>query len=596
MAIFSTTANLLTVGSSIYSFFVDGWNSKAFTELLSDGSDALAEMGDEITRLFETGFSDAMKRDCQAALTLSTEAATSLLNHPHYAQARDIDQIKAGIVRDAATGLTAITLQARTILQGDAEPGAVLAAVNGVIYALSVQTKVAAVLQDGDVTTGAYRQPAMQARIGDAIDVLRQARTAFTESLDINVAFTKHWVQYTANNIGPLAWLMKLISPQSSDGHFYDIDISSKSGIDHWALLREIFGSNVSRKSDGSFRVSDDATATLTYANGVVEYVKMDSPTGMHNVRHYIEERIRAFALEQNGFDSPLDSLIDQYASMLGGAYVVGTADSGAHVGTAFDDYIDGGEGHDVILGLEGRDILVGGAGNDRLYGGAGADRLEGGDGDDMLDGGLGADLAIGGAGNDLYFVDDEADRIVERASEGHDRVISSAYSYTLDAHVEDLTLAGGAVFGVGNAGDNRLTGNTAINVLKGGDGNDTLDGGAGVDFLYGEAGADTFVLRDLASADRIMDFNANEDRIALDSRTFAAVADGVSAENFAYHAARDADDHIIFAHDKLFYDADGSGAGDAVLIATFAIVHNNPFLPNPGSVAGLSWANFDIV
>lgn len=139
-----------------------------------------------------------------------------------------------------------------------------------------------------------------------------------------------------------------------------------------------------------------------------------------------------------------------------------------------------GGTGNgldNVLVGNSGANVLTGGAGNDRLNGQGGADTL------------------IGGEGNDVYFVDRTGDVVVEAAGEGIDKVISTV-TYALSAHVENLTLRGGAnLAGTGNDLDNVLLGNSGSNVLHGGMGNDTLNGRAGADTLIGGAGDDIYVV-----------------------------------------------------------------------------------------------------
>ena len=111
------------------------------------------------------------------------------------------------------------------------------------------------------------------------------------------------------------------------------------------------------------------------------------------------------------------------------------------------------------------------------------------------LNGGAGADSMSGGAGDDLYVIDNVGDVVAENASEGTD-LVQSSITYTLSAHIENLTLTGSsAVNGTGNALDNVLTGNSAVNTLTGGAGNDTLNGGVGADKLIGGIGNDIYIV-----------------------------------------------------------------------------------------------------
>jgi Ca2+-binding RTX toxin-like protein len=148
--------------------------------------------------------------------------------------------------------------------------------------------------------------------------------------------------------------------------------------------------------------------------------------------------------------------------------------------GTEGDDVLDGWqEQANNIDGLGGNDLLAGGSLNDVLNGGAGDDRM------------------AGGLGDDTYLVDSAGDEVVELGStsgdgtgeEGMDSVLASV-SYTLNAHVENLTLTGlDAISGSGNAMDNTIIGNDADNLIAGGLGDDALSGGLGNDTLYGNEG-----------------------------------------------------------------------------------------------------------
>jgi Ca2+-binding RTX toxin-like protein len=167
-----------------------------------------------------------------------------------------------------------------------------------------------------------------------------------------------------------------------------------------------------------------------------------------------------------------------------------------------------GNASNNVITGNNSANSLDGGGGNDTLLGNSGNDTLTSLSGDDVLDGGTGNDRMSGGTGNDVYSINSADDIVIELASEGYDSALSSV-SYTLSANVENLTLTGTALIGMGNTADNIIIGNASANTLNGGGGNDTLlgnggsdtltslsgddvlDGGSGTDYIYGGSGTD---------------------------------------------------------------------------------------------------------
>ena len=210
---------------------------------------------------------------------------------------------------------------------------------------------------------------------------------------------------------------------------------------------------------------------------------------------------------------------------------------------------VSGTSGNDSLNGTSGNDTLNGLGGNDTLVGSGGTDFYDGGTGSDTLD------LRATAAGITVTFASG---------------TISGGFAGTF-VNIERVLGGDGADSLIGAAGNQTLS-------SRGG--SDTLAGGAGNDTLWGGGGADSFVFRETgtANADSIADFTSASDKIVLDGAVMTAL--GASGNFTASDArfvanssgtAQDADDRVIFntTTKQLFYDADGNGAGAAVLIAT---------------------------
>ncbi|MCW5667443.1 MAG: calcium-binding protein [Piscinibacter sp.] len=308
---------------------------------------------------------------------------------------------------------------------------------------------------------------------------------------------------------------------------------------------------------------------------------------------------------------------IENINASLGDDTVIGDGGANWLNGQAGNDWLEGAGGADTMIGGDGNDTYVVtattdivtetgtvgstadtvrsavnwtlGANLERLTltgtastsgtGNGLANLLVGNAGNNVLNGGTGNDTLVGGLGNDTYVVNAAGDRINEGGVSDVDTVQSSV-AWTLGARLENLTLTGSAAInGTGNSAANGLTGNTGANRLAGGAGNDTLDGKAGLDVLTGGTGLDTFRFSTApaaANADRLSDFVSADDRIVLDDAVFAGIGPVGALAAAAYRAgaaAADASDRVVYnaATGQLFYDADGNGAGAAVLFATVA-------------------------
>jgi Ca2+-binding RTX toxin-like protein len=206
---------------------------------------------------------------------------------------------------------------------------------------------------------------------------------------------------------------------------------------------------------------------------------------------------------------------------------------------------------------------LTGSSQDQEIYGNAGANVLDGGGGTDYM-GGLG--------GNDTYFVSGAGDHILEAAGAGRDVVYARA-SYTLEANQDIEVLASTQQTATSAM---NLTGNNLANEIYGNNGTNTINGGAGSDFLMGFGGVDIFAFTTALGAtnvDQIIDFSVADDTIALDDAVFTGLATGVLAAGAFVNgsAAADADDRVLYnsVTGQILFDADGNGAGVAVLFAT---------------------------
>jgi len=138
----------------------------------------------------------------------------------------------------------------------------------------------------------------------------------------------------------------------------------------------------------------------------------------------------------------------------------------------------------------------IGTEGVDTMYGSASNERFEGKGN---------ADIYAGGLGDDTYLIDNDEQRVIERAREGIDTV-ESYISYTLSDHVENLILLTPGTTGTGNDLANRIIGSSGNDVLNGKGGNDHLFGGAGDDVFVFERGNGTDIVADFTVNDRERD------------------------------------------------------------------------------------------
>jgi len=280
--------------------------------------------------------------------------------------------------------------------------------------------------------------------------------------------------------------------------------------------------------------------------------------------------------------------------TFLSGADFSSSAD--ALTGGTGDDYLAGYAGNDTIVGLQGNDTLVGGAGNDTLTGRSGIDTFIVDIGVDTIN-----DLGLGGADILTVAIGSTANATLGAAWTATSETVNmgtttiktaglavdlsavstgNGFSITNSGAVTSLIGSNLADSITGGAGNETIIGGLGNDSLNGGLGNDTIKGGLGNDLLRGEGGIDCFVFDSAigsSNIDTLFDFTSSTDKIQLSKSIFNKIGSTGSLNANAFYAysgavaGHDADDRIIYntSTGVLYYDADGSGKGAAVQIAT---------------------------
>jgi Ca2+-binding RTX toxin-like protein len=274
--------------------------------------------------------------------------------------------------------------------------------------------------------------------------------------------------------------------------------------------------------------------------------------------------------------------------------------------GGSGNDYVEGGDGNDFIEGpdMSGNDTLIGGAGNDWVNDQQGNNLLQGGDGDDQMGAGRGNSTLLGGDGNDIFSVNDG--KFVVDGGDGIDRL---TFFGSAVVNLGEGTLAGNDFFTGAPAtatfqnieeywhsgpASAHITGSSGDDFLFGGTGDDTVIGGLGRDTVSGgDFGNDSVVLNAAPgeeNADEVIAFTRSEfdgfDTLVIDSFVMPELgaAGRLSDDDERFYAAAgatggaEADDRLVYDTNlgNLYYDADGSGAGGAQLLANIFVFDEN--------------------
>ncbi len=248
--------------------------------------------------------------------------------------------------------------------------------------------------------------------------------------------------------------------------------------------------------------------------------------------------------------------------------------------GNRWTNSMDGGSGDDIIWGYDGNDVMIGGQGDDVISGGVNV--LEGDY--DILDyradpDGIVADLRTTTWSTLLQrnvgVVTDgwgDTDQVVDV-----ERILGSMFDDVIQAP-DGVSFP----YGAQNRGVD-LFGMGGDDVLIGGTGQDWLDGGAGADIMTGGAGADRFRIAFASdgAGDVIIDFTPGEDLIVLGKDQgsewewpgyYGAFPENRWARNEGGHATVSYGQMIQDSlTGNLYWDADGTGAGASVQIASFS-------------------------
>lgn len=284
------------------------------------------------------------------------------------------------------------------------------------------------------------------------------------------------------------------------------------------------------------------------------------------------------------------------------------------------NDKITSGNGNDVIYGGKGNDIIDSGAGDDIIFAddnvglaytkGNSVDKVSGGAGSDTivvehvlwgkLDtlSGEGAGVTAGVGDIDTLIFAENTDQSSGTTGATFVVDIKKVTGFEVFSIDSDAFTAGNQ--GSANVGIDATTyqseiemyGNSGANMLKGGAKDDVIQGNAGADTLTGNAGNDQFVFNDTASTDTITDFNAhptqgnspNGDLLVFSDAIFdlganegtgTGTATAFTAGILELTGTTFASANSRFGFDTttgdLYYDADGSGAGTSVKIATLS-------------------------
>ena len=245
------------------------------------------------------------------------------------------------------------------------------------------------------------------------------------------------------------------------------------------------------------------------------------------------------------------------------------------NVSIAFGAIIEnatGGAGNDIIIGNSLNNELTGNGGNDTLTGGSGVDTFFINEGTDTI-----TDLAAGNIADNLIVFSGATATATATGNFTATRstVNNGTASINTNGHNVSFALAGGAHGWT-------ITNSSATGVtLIGSAHNDTIIGGWGNDIVKGGMGIDKFVFNTTPNAwtnhDTVTDFVHALDILQFSKAVFTTISSWTETAFWSGAwavAGDDSTDRIVYntTTGNLYYDADGSGAGSSILVATIGI------------------------
>lgn len=542
------------------------------------------------------------------------------------------------------TGRVSSTLMARVVTADGKVPGEAFKLGQVAEFAGGYETKVIYSVtadQKGGFAVAYEGLDIKKAANGDQTDVLTDiVASTYKAGLDGSITKAVTLAQtYTFNN----AYIVSVTT--LSNGQLLELVLGSSDLADGKilttarGLLYNADGSSTGQVFDfyseaiGSGHMSEPPQI-VALQNGTFGLLKAGRETGLERTGSDTDFQIYSVStadpFQVKGATSGADLLRGAMASArndridgLGGNdKLFGYTGSDHLIGGAGNDTLDGGKGIDRMEGGIGNDTFVidhfgdvviekRGAGTDLVLssvdhtlsanvenltltgkgdiGGVGnalANTVTGNAGNNRLDGGAGIDVLKGLAGNDDYYVSSKRDQVIEAKDRGIDTIYASS-DFTL-AKNQSIEFLIGSRENADLAID--LTGNELANSIIGTYGDNVINGRLGTDVLVGSGGKNTFVFDTKLGKDNIdsvTDFFHGTDTIRLESAIFKGLVEG-DLSGVAFKNIRtgtvDASDRILYDYytGALSYDADGSGAEQAVQFATvrsFGLLTASDFL-----------------